>query len=345
MQINKESIIKLKDNKYARIAIAAICMIFLYKFYVWTRTESTDNAYVESDISSVSSQVNGVIADVLCKENQIIKIGDVLAVIDDIEYKAAFLKAISAFDAASQGVMATQQKIEIEKINIEKLSDNLRFTEENYSILLRDYNRTSKLASDNFSSKKLLDTSKIGSEKAKLELAQAKYGLESAIKNLQLLEMQKVIDEFNLQALQQNKIIAENALNNTQIKSDIDGTVTNIGMKVGNFVKTGQTIASIVPQDKLYIKANFKETQVGHLSVGMRVWIECDALPGYKMKGWIRSFSPATGSKFSLIPPDNATGNFTKVVQRIPVIIDFKPPQDIASKVKTGMSVSIKARF
>lgn len=345
MKFNKEVFLALKDNQKVRMVAAVVCLFFLYKFYVWTRTESTDNAYVDSDISSVSSQVNGVITSVLCKENQAVKVDDILAIIDDVEYRATFEKAISAFNVASQGVVATKKKIDIEKINIEKLSENLKFTEENYNIIQRDYNRTSKLASDNFSSKKLLDNSKISFEKAKLEFIQAKYSLESALENLKLLETQKNIDEFTLQGLYQTRLIAEKALNNTRISADIDGVVTNIGMKVGNFVKTGQTIASIVPDDKLYIKANFKETQVSHLYVGMKVSIECDALPGYKMKGWIRSISPATGSKFSLIPPDNATGNFTKVVQRVPVIIDFKPSQDFASKVRTGMSVTVKARF
>jgi membrane fusion protein (multidrug efflux system) len=334
----------LKNSSAARVFTACAIVFFSYEFYVWTKTETTDNAYVEADISLVSSQVGGVITKIFCTENQRVERDDILAEIDDTDYKSELDKAISAIDVATKNISIATQKIEIEKINIKKLEENLHFTQENYDVALREYKRTSTLASSNFSSGKLLDSAKIGSEKAKLELSQTALALESTIKNLALLKTQKTIDEANLNGLLQNKAIAENAYRNTKIRAAISGIITNVGIKTGNFVRVGQTLAAIVPTQSLYIKANFKETQVTKFDIGADAWVKFDGISGRTVKGYVKSISPAAGSKFSLIPPDNATGNFTKVVQRFPVIIDFTVPDDIVALVKTGMSASVSVR-
>jgi membrane fusion protein (multidrug efflux system) len=269
----------------------------------------------------------------LILDNQPVKVGDIIAEIEDTDYAASLQKASSALEIAENNMKITEQKIEIQKIDIAKLENNVAFSKTNFDMADRERVRTSKLAADNFSSARLLDNAKLVAEKAKSELAQALLGLDSANKNLLLLRLQKFVDEAGVVSATQNKAIADHALKNTKIISPIDGVLANNSIKVGNFLRAGVPIVAVVPVSGLYIKANFKETQVAKFTTGSKVLVKLDATPGITFNGFVRNVSPATGSKFSLIPPDNATGNFTKVVQRISVIIDFEIPQEFASKV------------
>jgi membrane fusion protein (multidrug efflux system) len=340
----KEKLQQFK-NSPALKAIAAIIMLMIaYKIYIWTQTESTDNAYIEADISTISSEVNGRVSKVFILDNQPVKVGDIIAEIEDTDYAASFQKASSALEIAENNLKITERKIEIQKIDIAKLEDNLGFLKINFDMADRERARTSKLAADNFSSARLLDGAKLAAEKAKSELAQVIFGLDSANQNLLLLRLQKSVDEAGVLSAAQNKVIADHALKNTKIVSPIEGILANNSIKVGNFLRAGAPIVAVVPVSGLYIKANFKETQVAKFTTGSKVTIEADAVPGVKFNGFVRNISPASGSKFSLIPPDNATGNFTKVVQRIPVLIDFEIPAKFVDKLKAGMSVTVSVR-
>ena len=155
--------------------------------------------------------------------------------------------------------------------------------------------------------------------------------------------MQKSNEEANIESLRQANILSKRRLSNTKIVSPIDGILTNSSLQIGNFVRPGFILFSIVPNDKLHIKANFKENQIAKFQNNMKVRIKFDALPSLKIYGTIRNISPATGSKFGLLPPDNATGNFTKIVQRIPVLIDFELPKNLP--LLAGMSVSVSVRI
>ena len=152
------------------------------------------------------------------------------------------------------------------------------------------------------------------------------------------------MNHLDLEVLKQAQITAEDGLKNTIILSPIDGVIASNGIRKGNFVRPGTPLVSVVPKHS-FIRANFKETQVVNLTPGEEVVFTVDAIKGHKFTGKIRGIYPATGSKFSLIPSDNATGNFTKIVQRIPVIIDFDHAQEGAEMIRTGMSVTVKARY
>lgn len=335
---------ELKRSPVLKVVLGFIAIMIVYKIYIWTQTESTDNAYIEADISIVSSEVNGAVAKLLISDNQPVKAGDIIAEIDDTEYVADFKKAQAGLDEAENSVKITEQKIEIQKLDIAKLEDNLNFAKISFDIEDRNYKRTSKLAADNFSSKKLLDDSKNDLEKARFNLSQVQFDLDSGHKNLELLELQKLSDEAKVITMTQAKVIAEYALSKTKIKAPVDGVVANNGIKIGNYARQGAPLVVVVPITGLYIKANFKETQVEKFNPGAKVKIEIDGISGEEIKGRVRAIYPASGSKFSLIPPDNATGNFTKVVQRVPVLIDFDVPEKFAGKVKAGMSVTVSVR-
>ena len=167
--------------------------------------------------------------------------------------------------------------------------------------------------------------------------------LQITEQNFLLLNMKKIADTAKLQSLMQTKLLMERSLANTKIKAPISGIIANNNLKVGNFVRQGFILFSVVP-NKPYIKANYKETQVAKFKNGMKVDLKFDSLPKKKFQGIVRNISPATGAKFSLLPPDNATGNFTKIVQRVPVIVDFDYFPDDQTILVPGMSVQVSIR-
>lgn len=167
--------------------------------------------------------------------------------------------------------------------------------------------------------------------------------MRTSEEKLALLELQRLSSIVKHTAIAQEVILAKRNLDNTLIRSPIDGTLGNSSLKLGNYISAGVVLFAVVPE-KLYVKANFKETQVTNFQTGMEAVMTFDSEPDYEVIGYIRNLSPATGAKFSLLPPSNATGNFTKIVQRIPVSIDFDIPEKLIGKLSPGMSTIVKIR-
>jgi membrane fusion protein, multidrug efflux system len=341
--MNNDFLIKIKQNKYIRYLGVLVFLYLCYGIYVWSNTETTDNAYIDADIAMVSPEISGVIKEVLVGENSNVEYNQVVAVVDDADYKATYAKAVAALNGGEEDVKIATQNIAIAKINLEKSNSGLISAKTNYELASVDYQRMLDLNKDKFASQKLLDNAKSKYEETKSTYSQAVLDVESDTKNLLLLDAQKAAREAAYAGLVQAKNLAERDLNNTRLKSPIVGVIanTNSSLVIGNYVQPGVILYSIVPR-KLYIRANFKETQIVKIKTGMRATLKFDALPGKKIQGIVRNFSPATGSKFTLLPPDNATGNFTKIVQRLPIIIDFEIPE--GANLGPGMSaiVSIK---
>ena len=337
----------LLKRRLVRIGLYIGVILFIYTLYAvyeWSRIESTDNAYVEADISNVSPEVNGVIREIFVQENTNVKTGHVIAKINDEDYLSSYEKTVAACEGARHDIGIIEQDIALAKIEQVKALEAFEFAEANYKISGTDFSRIKELSKENFASKKRLDDTEITWEKAKNEYSQAKLNMQVAVEKLGLLEIKKLAAVATLNKLIQEKNLTERALDNTNIKSPIDGVIGNSSLKIGNYVRTGVMLFSVVPLDKLYIKANFKETQISKFTPGMKAILEFDSKPGTKIIGNIRNVAPATGAKFSLIPPANATGNFTKIVQRIPVIIDFEIPEELKDKIVPGMSTVVKIR-
>ena len=338
---------KISSHKHAKL-IAGISVLFLlfvtYRIYIWANTQSTDNAYVEADISSVSAEVGGVIDRVLVKENNFVKEGQIIAQINAADYKAKYEQAEANLDGAIRNIEMIEQNIKLAIIKQNKAVEAHEFAEENFKIAEVDYKRITELSKDNFASKKNLDNTKIAYEKAKSDLSQAVLDLQTSKESVKLLEIEKLVAIAKSNTVLQERNLAKRALDNTNIRSPIDGIIGNSSIREGNFIRPGVILFSVVPIDKLYVKANFKETQISKFRPGMIASIEIDSESGTKIEGVIRNVSPATGSKFSLLPPANATGTFTKIVQRVPVIIDFTVPDEITDKIVPGMSTLTSVR-
>lgn len=338
---------KLKDKikkhrKQLQISFAFVLLLTsIYKIFNWYRTTATDNAYIESDIAMVSAEVHGDVIRVFVQDNQKVNSGDVIAKIDDTIYKAQLSSAEANLESAKFGLEISEQQFNLEQKNLQKAEELLGFARVNLKLSKADFERGKKLHADNFSSKQNFDKSKIAYEKSKYEFSQAELSLDMSKHKLDILKTEKLSKISQINALQAQYNIALEALNNTDIKSPIDGTITATNLKVGNYARAGMPMFFVIPNKK-HIKANFKETQIENIAVGQEVTIKIDSISGKKFQGRVKSIYPATGSKFALIPPDNATGNFTKIIQRVPVIIEFIDISEYQDKIKPGMSCEVE---
>ena len=340
---NKILLSKILKHKIFLPIISIIVLVIGYIIYGFLNTESTDNAYVEADITTISPEISGIITAIYSRQYDKVKKGDLIAEIDATNYQNALDKTIAILEQAKTAIYMSEQKITQAKLSISESEQAVQLAKVNFKLVNNELARVQNLTDHQFSTKQLLENSQASSEKAKYELTKAEIGLQASHQNLTLLQSEK---EINMSKLEETKIakeFTERQLNDTKLYAPIDGTLANSFLRVGAFAKTGYPLFSVVPNN-IYIKANFKETQINHIKSGMIVDINFDAFK-ISIKGVVRSFAPATGSKFSMIPTDNATGNFTKIVQRVPVIIDFEIPQELKGKILPGLSVVVKVRL
>lgn len=340
---------KYKNHRLAKYIVILLVIFIIYLaslIFIWTKTQSTDNAYIDADISQVSSEINGVIISVLVTDNMLVKKGDLIAQIDDADYKSKLAALDASINASRENIKIIDQKLLMAQVSLEQSQDSLDFANTNLNIVSVDYGRTKELNKENFASNKILDNSRTNYEKAKFDYNQSKLKLQIAQQDILLLNLQKAAEEEALDALVQNRKIAARSLENTQIIAPIDGILANSSLQIGNFISSGRILFYIVQNEKSYVQANFKETQINKFRPGLRVKLQFDSFPKEIIYGRIRNISPATGSKFSLLPPENATGNFTKIVQRVPILIDFEPNKNkkLHNNLMPGMSVYVSIR-
>jgi membrane fusion protein (multidrug efflux system) len=300
---------------------------------------STDDAYVKADNTTVAPKVSGYLDTVAVEDNQHVKAGEVLAHIDDRDFKAALDQARANVAAAEANVdrqkaaLATQQSI------IAAARATVEVDVANQTFAHQDDKRYAILAAEGYGSAQ--NSQQASSRVAALaaSIARDNAALTTAIKQVDQIKAELAQAEAALKRDQANLRQAELNLSYTTIVAAVDGTVGNRTLRVGQYVQSGTQLMTIVPLQAAYLVANFKETQLTHVHAGQPVEIEVDMFPGVKAHGHVDSLAPASGQEFALLPPDNATGNFTKIVQRIPVKITLDPGSPLAGELRPGMSV------
>ncbi|WP_016917037.1 HlyD family secretion protein [Rickettsia honei] len=340
----QQAIDKYKHHPFTKYVIIIVLIIFIYwgyRIYVWANTQSTDNAYIDADISNVSAEVSGVLTKLFVTDNTKVNKGDLIGEIDDRDYKAKLAALEASIEACIKNIEIIEQKISIGQISLEQAAEKLKLNKISFDIVATDFMRVQELNKAKFASSKTLDDSKNAYQKAKTDYKQAQLDLDISKQHLQLLELEKAAEQEKLKELTENKKVTLRSLQNTKLIAMVPGIFGNSSLEVGNYIVPGRVLFSIVQDNTMYIQANFKETQIQKFKSGMKVKIEFDALPKKVIYGKIRNIAPATGSKFSLIPPDHATGNFTKSVQRVPVLIDFESPN---ANLVPGMSAIVSIR-
>ncbi len=302
---------------------------------------STDDAYVRADATTLAAKVSGYVAQVAVADNAYVHAGDVIARIDDGDYRLAVDAARDKVATQEATVARIGRQVDAQRALVTQAQAQFLSAQAQAKRAQLELERQLKLAGNAFASQQTLEQAQSNRDQTDASVSAAQAAITAAAANVDVLKAQQLEASRTLDELKTAQAKAERDLSFTEIRAPIDGVIGNRAAKTGDFMQTGQRFASLVPLDDVYIDANFKETQLSRLRPGQPVDVSVDALPEHDIQGRVESMSPASGSVFSLLPPDNATGNFTKIVQRIPVRI--KVPADVANRklLRPGMSVVV----
>jgi len=322
--------------------VLVVALIITLKEYFYSQShEETDNAQVDADISPVISRVQGYVKEIRFKDNQVVKAGDTLVILDDRDYKIKLQQAEAALASVKQSVNVARYAVAETKSNIATAQANVQAAKVKVWKATEDYNRYKNLYDDHAITKAQYDAMKAEKESAEAALLAAQTQVPVINKRIGTNEQQTEAYATNIAPKQSDVDYAKLQLSYTVITAPADGIASKRNIQLGQLVQAGQSLLSVVNDNGLYITANFKETQMEHLKVGEKVDIKVDAYKHEPAQGMVESVAGATGAKFSLLPPDNAAGNFVKVVQRVPVRIKLDASPEFISKLRPGMSVKV----
>ncbi|WP_240342365.1 HlyD family secretion protein [Methylococcus sp. EFPC2] len=278
--------------------------------------ETTDNTYLKAHMSQISPKETGYVKEVLFEDNQKVKAGDLLVVIDDHDFRAKVAQAEAqvTMETARIHTLETDKRAQSAKIRQEEA--NIAAAEADLERAAKDVQRFRNLAADGAVSAQTRDTAESAHKQASAQREKTRSARQEAESDLASLDAQIAETRARLMAAQAALELARIDLDNTRITAPFAGIIGNRSVQVGQLVKPGSVLGFLIPTDGLFVEANFKETQIGRMQPGQTVHIHVDAYPDHVFEGTVDSFAPASGSEFSLLPPENATGNFTKILTR-----------------------------
>jgi membrane fusion protein (multidrug efflux system) len=350
---------KKRNNVFTFVLIALVvggAWFGITKYIHAQHHEETDDAQIEANISPVIPRVNGYIKQIFVADNQLVKKGDTLLILDDRDLKLKLDQAEAALATAQSNLLVAQATSSASKANIASTKAGVSTADAqieaakvNVWRTSQDYDRYSNLIKDHSITQQ--------------QYEEALAAKQTAERQLEILVQQRnqVSDQTNTVASQSNATSQQISVANATIKQrqvDVDdaklnlsyavllapedGLVSKVNVQEGQYLQAGQSLFSIVLNQDVWVVANFKETQFDKMRVGQKVIINADAFPSHDFEATLSSFSPATGARFALLPPDNSSGNFVKVVQRLPVKIEFTNPADsLVKQLRPGMNVNV----
>lgn len=304
----------------------------------WRFRETTDNAYLAAEVTPIATKIAGHVVEVAVEDNQPVTAGAVLLRIEPRDFAARLAEREAAVEGARAGLANLEKRLSLSRAVIAQAAATLSASEAEGRRARQDLSRASRLVADEFVSRSRFDADQAQSAKAEALVAGARAGLDASNRSLDVLDSERAIAEATLRQAEAALELAQSELDATLPRAPIDGVVGNRAVRPGQYVRPGATLMSLVPLDRVWVEANFKETQIAAMRPGQRVEITVDAFPGVRLEGRLDGIAPASGAKFSLLPPENATGNFTKLVQRIPVKITLDQGP-LAGRLRPGMSV------
>ena len=331
---------QLRRLLLAGAAVAALSGAVWYGWDYWTVGRflvSTDDAYVKADNTTIAPKVSGYLSAVLVGDNERVKAGQVLARIDDRDFVVALDQAKADVAAAKATIASKQAQLDVQQAVITAAKATIEVDTATKTFAGQENKRYTDLASTGYGSVQNAQAAQSRNAGAEAAIQRDQANLISALKQVDLIkaELAQAVAASARAAAQQRQ--AELNLSYTTITAPLDGVVGNRTLRTGQYVQAGTQLMSLVPATGAYIVANFKETQLTNVHEGQKVDVEVDMFPGKVVHGHVDSLAPASGQEFALLPPDNATGNFTKVVQRIPVKIALEGGAPI--ELRPGMSV------
>jgi membrane fusion protein (multidrug efflux system) len=307
---------------------------------VWRFIEATDDAYIGGEVTVIAPKVAGLIAEVAVTDNQAVHAGDLLVKLDDRDYRAMVEKTAAAV-AAQQANLANLDAIRrLQESMIEQAVAEIAATDAEVSRSRFDVTRYRQLASDQFASMQRFQQADADHKKATAAADKARAALAAAQRRLDVIDTQKQQAEAALAQAIADRDPAQLNRGYTELRAPIDGMVGNRSARAGAYATIGAQLMSVVPARGLWVDANFKESQLAHMHPGLPASVKADVLPGRVFRGRVASVAPATGAQFSVLPPENATGNFTKIVQRVPVRILLEDDASALGRLRPGLSVT-----
>jgi len=305
--------------------------------------ETTNNAYLRADITSLAPKVAGYVVEVPVEDNQQVKAGEVLFRIDDRDYKARLAQADANIAAAKAALANLDAERSLQEAAIVQAKAQLASVVAGQTLARLNFERYASLILTRTASEAQFEQAQASRDQANAAVDGAKAALEAANKKLSVLAAQKEAAEATLKQAEAARDLAQIDLDNTVVRAPVGGVVGNRQVRVGRFVTTGTSLLDIVPVDNIWLVANFKEVQIEHIKSGQPVRIWIDGYPNAEIKGTVASLAPGTGAAFSLIPSDNATGNFVRVVQRVPVKITLDKNL-LPGRLVPGLSARVAIR-
>ncbi|WP_253248276.1 HlyD family secretion protein [Helicobacter sp. 12S02634-8] len=334
-----------KPNLIISIAagIIAVCAI-LSILYAWELppffhdSVSTNDAYVESKVTLIAPRVDGYVTEVFVKDFAQVKAGDPILQIDPSIFIQKVYEAQANLQSTQAALDSYEQNYRLRQADVDEKKAIIGTNEATYRNAQSQYKRTAKLVTNGSVSQREFEDAQTALTKAQYALEESKAQYHKAIEELQAYAINKAVLEANVKQSKALLELAQINLDYSLIKAPIDGQLSEVGARLGQFVSQGTPLTFLIPTLK-WVQANFKETKMKNVRIGQEVSLSIDALGGAVIKGVVERIAPATGSEFSAIKVNNATGNFIKVIQRIPVRIKIDTSNPLTQRLKPGMSV------
>ncbi|MBZ9559160.1 HlyD family secretion protein [Halomonas coralii] len=326
----------------ALVAVVALAALAWWGWH-WWRTgrflEETDNAYVHTDSVAIRAELSARVAEVAVDDNQSVARGALLVRLDDDSYRDQVSQAQAQLAVATASIAQATRRVALQQAAIDEARAQVEAAQADVDQARQHLERSSKLASRNYASRQQREDDQAALRVARATLAAREASVISARRQLAVAESDVDSARANRDAAEADLARARHQLEKTRIVAPRDGVVGNLTAEAGTLAQPSLTLLQLVPIESAYVVANYKETQLARMRVGQPVEIHVDAYPDITFTGVIDSLSPATGTEFSLLPQDNATGNFNKIVQRVPVKIRVTGPDDALGRLRSGLSV------
>ncbi|HEX3675522.1 MAG TPA: HlyD family secretion protein [Rhizomicrobium sp.] len=306
---------------------------------------STDDAYVKADSTIVAPKVSGLIARVLVRDNERVTAGQPLIQIDDEDYRQAVSSAAADVQSARAALDEQVAQEGLAAANVRAADASIRSADATAARARADGKRFGVLGAAGDVSRSQADQMRAGAISASADADKSRAAYEASVQQQQVVTRTRAQLRAALAKSQAALSLARQNLEHTIIRAPVAGVVGDRQAQTGEYVQPGTQLLTVVPMDTLYVNANFKETQTARMLIGQHVRIWFDALPGKSFDGTVESFAPASGSEFSLLPFEPATGNFTRIVQRVPVRVRLTPGQNGSDRLRPGLSADVKVYF
>jgi membrane fusion protein (multidrug efflux system) len=324
------------------LAALSVAVLLTTQWDRWTggrNRQVTDDAYIRGDITPLSAKVDGYVSDVPVSDYQAVKAGDLVVQIERIDYRARVAQAYADWLAADAAIGNLKARKDLQHAQIDEAQSNIAATQADVDRTKLETQRQRNLLKSTYGTPQKVEQAVADQKRFEANLVKSQAQLAAERRQMAVLDTEEIQIRADAKAKHAALDLARITLGYTWISAPVDGLLSERGVRKGQYVHVGTQLMSVTPLDNVWVIANYKETQLTNVAIGQPAEVKVDTFPDTVIHGKVAAISPASGSQYSLLPPDNATGNFTKVVQRLAVKIALDPGNPLAGKLRPGMSV------